>query len=179
MQSEDLNSKINLTLDDVLRDKQNQLNSLTLQNAQLSEQVEEGKAAMEERDKLKTELESTKEELKVTRGDYITAKKEKEKMQHIIDRQTEQMSEQKAELERTSQLLSEKSAPHDKQSESGSQHHNAQQKSIDQRKSNHSLSSAQGAKPASSGLHAVKTVAFGKEVEVQTDMLMRDIGRQQ
>jgi hypothetical protein len=77
------------------------------------------------------------------------------------------VQEHKAEIERQSQLLSEKTMP----AEVG-------QKSIDQRKSGGSLHS-NASKPASSGLHAVKTVAFGKEAEIQTDLLMRDMNRPQ
>ena len=84
---------------------------MTLKNAELSDLVEEGKQAALDRDKMKADVERAKEELTVTRGEYLTIKKEKDKMQAIIDRQAEQVQEQRAEIERQSQLLSDKSEP--------------------------------------------------------------------
>ena len=74
-------------------------------------------------------------------------------------------------------MLSEKSGMNNAETKS---EHGAQ-KSIDQRKSGGSLHSKTGSlhKPASSGLHAVRTVAFGKEQEIQTDLLMIDMNRSQ
>jgi hypothetical protein len=47
MQGEDLSSRIGLTLIEVIRHKRDELAALQLQNSLLTDQVEEGKAAIE------------------------------------------------------------------------------------------------------------------------------------
>jgi len=80
MQTEDLSSFIGITLKESLQVKQDELNQLVLKNSELSDLVEEGKKAAEERDKFKNDVDRVKEELNVTRGEYLTIKKEKDKM---------------------------------------------------------------------------------------------------
>lgn len=86
MATEDVTSYMTLTLNETLQRLKDENSDNQIKISSLTDQVIEGKEAMEERDKVREESTTLKEELKLQRSEYLTQKKEKEKLQHTIER---------------------------------------------------------------------------------------------